>query len=315
MSVSFVSDINVVAPVNDGDIDDRGISLMALDQYMREVRKLERLTKEQERVLFERIERARCEPSNQYYVFLAKDARDRIIENYLPMVLAVVKKYVVQCSGMEWLDLVQEGNVFLLGAIERYHLGFEATFSTWAYIQVSMQLPRVLRDKGSFVHIPEQKHYQLKKLLEVEQALFVSLRREPLVADIAREMQMSEEKVRSLLAWRRYEQVQSLQTFLFDDQAEDDFPYTLLSSGNDVLIEEEVIERETCVALYRALLALPARTREIIRLQYGLEGQEQQTSREIADRFGMKVYEVAEVLGESKKVLRERLQPFYQEVA
>src|SRR5215472_7175053 len=101
--------------------DDRDVSLMALDQYMRAVRWTEPLAEEEEATLLRRVERGKQERlapcPNQWVLSLARHARDRLVEGYQPLVIAVAKRCLWRFESMELLDLVQEGNIGLLRAI------------------------------------------------------------------------------------------------------------------------------------------------------------------------------------------------------
>src|SRR6266699_6958081 len=98
------------------------VSLMALDQYIRQVRWLEPLTQEEEAQLLARIERGKDEKRqaqpNAWRLSLARAARERLVKGYLPWVIHLAKEYVSRARGMQLLDLIQEGNVGLLAAIE-----------------------------------------------------------------------------------------------------------------------------------------------------------------------------------------------------
>src|SRR6266567_7154782 len=102
--------------------EEQDVSLMALDQYIRQVRWLEPLTTEEEAQLLARIERGKHEKRqpqpNAWRLFLAQAARERLVEGYLPWVIHLAKEYVSRARGMQLLDLLQEGNVGLLHAIE-----------------------------------------------------------------------------------------------------------------------------------------------------------------------------------------------------
>jgi RNA polymerase primary sigma factor len=104
--------------------DDSDVSLMALDQYMRQLRGMCPLTDEEEKRLVQCVERGRAEafqvwPDKQV-LEEAKQARDRLIEGFLRLVVCLARQYVGVCRGMDLLDVVQEGNEGLLKAIDRH---------------------------------------------------------------------------------------------------------------------------------------------------------------------------------------------------
>src|SRR6266516_6755738 len=104
--------------------DSREVSLLAIDQYMRGLRWSERLTQEEEVQMIQRVERGKAERGkacpNQWVLSLAKHARERLIEGYQPYVVTVARKLVFRCRGMELLDLIQEGNLGPMEAIEAH---------------------------------------------------------------------------------------------------------------------------------------------------------------------------------------------------
>lgn len=285
--------------------DDLSVSLLAVDQYRREVKGLEHLSKEQEQVMLQRLARANADPYNPWLARLAQEARVCLVEQYLPMVLSLVKKVHVRESGMEWLDVVQEGNVHLLGALDTYDIDRGASFFTWAYFRVSMGLRDVLREKSGCVHLPAQKRAEMKRLTTVEQRLFPLLRREPSVADVAQEMQVTEERIHELRVWREYEHVQSIQALLVEEDAEDRYRLESLYQP-EISLEDMVVGQEMYWYLCRVMSVLPARTCEILRLFSGLDGDDRFSSREIAQRLGMKRSAVTEALRRGRKVLQER---------
>src|SRR6266704_5048260 len=98
--------------------EEQDVSLMALDQYIRQVRWLEPLTQEEEAQLLARIERGKDEKRqaqpNGWRLSLAQAARERLVEGYLPWVIHLAKEYVSRARGMQLLELIQEGNLGLL---------------------------------------------------------------------------------------------------------------------------------------------------------------------------------------------------------
>src|SRR2546423_8020884 len=142
------------------------ISLMALDQYIREVRWLEPLTEEEEAQLLARIERGKYErrqlQPNAWRLSLAQAARERLVKGSLPWVIHLAKEYVSRARSMQLLDLIQEGNLGLLAAIEHNDVskGYPLRALVTAYVRGG--IVDALRERDGMGRIPDRTVRQLR---------------------------------------------------------------------------------------------------------------------------------------------------------
>ena len=195
--------------------EEQDVSLMALDQYIRQVRWLEPLTQEEEAQLLARIERGKQErrqlQPNAWRLSLAQAARERLVEGYLPWVIHLAKGFVSRARSMELLDLVQEGNLGLLRAIEQNDVskGYPLRALVTAY--VCGAILDALRERDGMVRIPDRTVRQLRRLRKAQRELLHALSREALSAELAVHMQLSVEKVCELVCYQQRQEVSSLE--------------------------------------------------------------------------------------------------------
>ncbi len=193
--------------------DDRDVSLLALDQYIHQVRWLEPLTEEEEAQLLARIERGKYEcrqpQPNAWRLSLAKAARERLVEGYLPWVIHLAKGFVSRARSMQLLDLIQEGNQGLLQAIEHNDVskGYPLRALVTAYVRGAIL--DALRERDGMVRIPDRTVRQLRLLRKAQRELLHALRREATYAELAAHMQLSVEKVCELVCYQERQEVRS----------------------------------------------------------------------------------------------------------
>jgi RNA polymerase primary sigma factor len=244
-------------------------SLDSLRLYLREIGKVPLLTADQEISLAKRIERG--DP----------DAKQHMIEANLRLVVSIAKGYLGR--GLSFLDLIQEGSLGLIRAVEKfdYRKGFK--FSTYATWWIRQAVTRAIADKARTIRIPVHMVEKLNKVVHIERQLVQRLGREPLPEEIADELEITVEEVREILRMSQLpislekpigeEEDSSLGDFVPDEQAESPFDTTSLS------LRREDVEL--------ALSALPERERRVIELRYGLDGSQPYTLEEVGRAFGV----------------------------
>jgi RNA polymerase primary sigma factor len=279
--------------------DDRDVSLMALDQYMHQVRRTEPLTQEEEATLLRRVERGKRERlapcPNQWVLNLATHARDRLVEAYQPLVIAVAKKYLWLFESMVLEDLIQEGNTGLLEAIEVNDpgKGFPLRSLAGRCISCAIWRARVRYDRPISAYQGYVDAWE--RLRRVRQRLEVRLNREPTNGEVAAEMGIAEKKVVTLLEVGGSTCV-SLQGLLEEDDAEERIDFAALYQTQ--VAQDQARQGELEQAVQRALeTALTPRQRQVMTLRYGFDGQ--------ADG-GRTQSEVAQVMGVSASSVQKR---------
>jgi RNA polymerase primary sigma factor len=244
-------------------------SLDSLRLYLREIGKVPLLTADQEISLAKRIERGDMA------------AKQHMIEANLRLVVSIAKGYLGR--GLSFLDLIQEGSLGLIRAVEKfdYRKGFK--FSTYATWWIRQAVTRAIADKARTIRIPVHMVEKLNKVVHIERQLVQRLGREPLPEEIAEELEIETDEVREILRMAQMpislekpvgeEEDSSLADFVPDEQAESPFDTTSLSL------------RRGDVEL--ALAALPERERRVIELRYGLDGSQPYTLEEVGRAFGV----------------------------
>ncbi len=256
--------------LNDRYEDTHSVSLLAEDQYKRELAWMEPLTDEEELKLLGRIARAKREPDNAWLAQLAKHARDRLVEAYQPLVISLARRYAGRLHALEFLDLVQEGNIGLLRAIDRCWDRGCTSFASYAAVCIRGAILQAYHDGNATFRVPSYVRVQINALKKAEGALRQVLGYEPSPAEIAKEMKVSEWDVLDLQTFLRRKKAESLQGMLREDDAEDRHTFvSLFQSMVDAESERGEVVRDR---VQTALDALPTRQREVARLRYGFDG-------------------------------------------
>jgi RNA polymerase primary sigma factor len=244
-------------------------SLDSLRLYLREIGKVPLLTADQEIYLAKRIERGDMA------------AKTQMVEANLRLVVSIAKGYLGR--GLSFLDLIQEGSLGLIRAVEKfdYRKGFK--FSTYATWWIRQAVTRAIADKARTIRIPVHMVEKLNKVVHIERQLVQRLGREPRPDEIAEELEMTTEEVREILRMAQLpvslekpigeEEESSLGDFVPDDSAESPFDTASLS------LRREDVEL--------ALSALPERERKVIELRFGLSGEQPCTLEEVGRTFGV----------------------------
>jgi RNA polymerase primary sigma factor len=244
-------------------------SLDSLRLYLRSIGRVELLTAEQEVSLAKRIERGDM------------GAKQQMIEANLRLVVSIAKGYLGR--GLSFLDLIQEGSLGLIRAVEKFDYRRGYKFSTYATWWIRQAVTRAIADKARTIRIPVHMVEKLNKVVHVERQLVQEFGREPAPEEIAAELQWTTREVKDILRIAQLpvslekpigeEEDSELGDFVEDETAES--PFELAS---------ENLRREN---VRRALDALPAREREVIEMRYGLKGHKARTLEEVGRAFGV----------------------------
>jgi RNA polymerase primary sigma factor len=244
-------------------------SLDSLRLYLRAIGRVSLLTAEQEVLLARRIERGDM------------SAKQHMIEANLRLVVSIAKSYLGR--GLTFLDLIQEGSMGLIRAVEKFDYRRGYKFSTYATWWIRQAVTRAIADKGRTIRIPVHMVEKLNKVVHVERQLVQQLGREPTPEEIAVELETTVREVRDVL--RLAQQPISLEKPVGeeDDSALGDFVEDQTAESPFELASEH-LRREN---LRRALAALPAREREVIEMRFGLSGERPYTLEEVGRAFNV----------------------------
>jgi RNA polymerase primary sigma factor len=244
-------------------------SLDSLRLYLRSIGRVALLTAEREVSLAQRIERGDL---------LAKQ---EMVEANLRLVVSIAKGYLGR--GLSFLDLIQEGSLGLIRAVEKFDYRRGYKFSTYATWWIRQAVTRAIADKGRTIRIPVHMVEKLNKVIHVERQLVQELGREPTPEEIASELECTTREVRDIM--RMAQQPVSLEKPIGEEEeselgdfVEDETAVSPFESAAENLRKENV---------RRALEALPQREREVIEMRFGLTGARPYTLEEVGRAFNV----------------------------
>ena len=251
-------DLSVKTPTND-----------PVRMYLKEIGKVPLLTAEEEVSLAKRIERRDM------------DAKRKLIEANLRLVVSIAKRYVGR--GMLFLDLIQEGNLGLIRAVEKFDYRKGYKFSTYATWWIRQAITRAIADQARTIRVPVHMVETINKLIRVQRQLLQDIGREPTPEEIATEMGTTPQKVREVL--KISQEPTSIHTpvgdegdSLLGDFIEDKDAISPVEEVDDIVQREELV---------RVLELLSQRERRVLELRFGLGDGHPRTLEEVGERFGV----------------------------
>lgn len=244
-------------------------SMDSLRLYLREIGKVDLLTAQQEIELARRIERGNLLSKKQ------------MVEANLRLVVSIAKGYLGR--GLSFLDLIQEGSLGLIRAVEKFDYRRGYKFSTYATWWIRQAVTRAIADKSRTIRIPVHMVERLNKVTHVERQLVQRLGREPRPEEIAKELDCTTREVRDILRMAQMpislekpvgeEEDSELGDFVEDETAESPF--------------DTATENLQRTDIENALDALPLRERQVVEMRFGLRGNKPRTLEEVGRAFGV----------------------------
>jgi RNA polymerase primary sigma factor len=268
------------------EIEAQEVSTDALQLFLKDVGRVDLLTAAQEVELAKRIERG------------DHRAKQEMVEANLRLVVSIAKRYRNQ--GLPFLDLIQEGTIGLVRAAEKfdYRKGFK--FSTYATWWIRQAVARALADKARTIRMPVHVVEKLNKIVRSERKLRAELGREPLAAEIARDLDLTPDEVDQI---RRTAQSPVSLEKPVGDEEESEFGHFI--TDESVPLPEEAAEvtlrKET---LEKILSQLSQRERKVLELRYGLNGEHPRTLDEVGRAFNVTRERIRQIENQSLKKLR-----------
>ncbi|HVW46446.1 MAG TPA: sigma-70 family RNA polymerase sigma factor [Solirubrobacterales bacterium] len=261
-------------------------SLDSLRLYLRSIGRVDLLTAREEVELAKRIERGDM---------LAKR---QMVEANLRLVVSIAKGYLGR--GLSFLDLIQEGSLGLIRAVEKFDYRRGYKFSTYATWWIRQAVTRAIADKARTIRIPVHMVEKLNRVAHVERQLVQRLGREPEAAEIAEELRWPVGDVRDIL------RVAQLPVSLEKPVGDEDESELGDFVADEAVLEpfEEASEHLQKEGVRRALDALPERERQVIELRYGLGGAEPLTLEEVGRTFGVTRERIRQIENNTLKKLK-----------
>ena len=254
--------------------------------YLKEIGKVSLLTADEEIELAKRMEQG------------DEEAKKRLAEANLRLVVSIAKRYVGR--GMLFLDLIQEGNLGLIKAVEKFDYRKGYKFSTYATWWIRQAITRAIADQARTIRIPVHMVETINKLIRVSRQLLQELGREPTPEEIAEEMDMSVERVREIL--KISQEPVSLETPIGEEEdshlgdfIQDDNVPVPADAAAFTLLKEQLIE---------VLGTLTEREQKVLRLRFGLDDGRARTLEEVGKEFNVTRERIRQIEAKALRRLR-----------
>jgi RNA polymerase primary sigma factor len=301
------------AASEDLDLSVQPVTNDPVRMYLKEIGKVPLLTAEQEVSLAKRIEAgenasARLNSNEK----LSKDmvarlqatevdgleAKKKLVEANLRLVVSIAKRYVGR--GMLFLDLIQEGNLGLIRAVEKFDHGKGYKFSTYATWWIRQAITRAIADQARTIRIPVHMVETINKLVRVQRQLLQDLGREPLPEEIADEMELTPEKVREIL--KVSQEPVSLETPIGEE--EDSHLGDFIEDSGAVVPVDAAAFKLLQEQLEEVLDDLNTREKRVIQLRFGLLDGQPRTLEEVGRVFGVTRERIRQIESKTLSKLR-----------
>ena len=254
--------------------------------YLKEIGRYDLLTPEEERELAEKMS---CGDEN---------AKRRLTEANLRLVVSIAKRYVGR--GLQFLDLIQEGNLGLMKAVEKFDHTKGFKFSTYATWWVRQAITRAIADQARTIRIPVHMVESINKVIRTSRTLLQELGREPSADEIAEEINMPVEKVRDML--KVAQEPVSLETPIGeeDDSHLGDFIPSEEATDPAELTDAAMLKE----AVDKALSTLTPREKRVLVLRYGLEDGRNRTLEQVGEEFDVTRERIRQIEAKAIRKLR-----------
>lgn len=258
----------------------------SLKLYLREMGQIEMLSREEEQELVEKMMKGDM------------DARNHLVEANLRLVVSMANHY--NGLGLTFQDLIQEGNIGLMKATEKYDPSKGYRFSTYAVCWIKQAMTRAIANQGRAIRLPAHVSENLYKLKKVMRELTVALSAEPSVAQIAKAMKLPEDQVKTLM--EHMDDVSSLDVTVGED--EDTTVGALIEDTTFQSPSAQIEASDTLNTVNAVLDTLPEREADILRYRFGLKGDRPHTLEEIGQIYGLTRERVRQLEDKAMRKLR-----------
>ena len=281
-----VEDLNAIASEQYlDDVSDDSVRL-----YLREIGKIPLLSSEEELELAQRV------------IAGDKKAKDKMAEANMRLVVSMAKRY--SGRGLDFLDLIQEGNTGLLRAVEKFDPDKGFKFSTYATWWIRQAITRAIADQARTIRIPVHMVETINKLLRTQRRMTQELNREPTIEELAKELEMEPEKIEYVIKIKQ--DISSLdagvgrdgdeEESVLGDFIEDEDTISPEDSATNQLLKEKVQE---------VLSSLSDREQKIVRMRFGLDTGKSHTLEEVGQEFAVTRERIRQIEAKALAKLRK----------
>ena len=267
------------------DVSDDSVRL-----YLREIGKIPLLSAEEEMDLARRI------------VEGDKKAKDKMAEANMRLVVSIAKRY--SGPGLDFLDLIQEGNTGLLRAVEKFDPDKGFKFSTYATWWIRQAITRAIADQARTIRIPVHMVETINKLLRTQRRMTQELNREPTIEELSKELDMEPEKIEYVIKIKQ--DISSLDAGVGRDGEDDD------SVLQDFIVDEDTVSPEDSASnqllkeqVQEILSSLSDREQKIVRMRFGLDNGKNHTLEEVGQEFAVTRERIRQIEAKALAKLRK----------
>lgn len=254
--------------------------------YLKEIGQIKLLSMEEELELSDRILQG------------DEEAKRILAEANLRLVVSIAKRYVGR--GMLFLDLIQEGNIGLMKAVDKFDVGKGFKFSTYATWWIRQAITRAIADQARTIRVPVHMVETINKLARIQRQLTLELNREPSEEELAEKMHTSVDKIRDI--YKISQEPVSLETPIGEE--EDSHLGDFIKDERNVSPEEYATNEMLKDEISKVLLTLTEREEKVIRLRFGLEDGKSRTLEEVGQLFGVTRERIRQIEAKALRKLR-----------
>jgi RNA polymerase primary sigma factor len=267
------------------DVSDDSVRL-----YLREIGKIPLLNAEEELALAQKV------------VAGDKRAKDKMAEANMRLVVSIAKRY--SGRGLDFLDLIQEGNTGLLRAVEKFDPDKGFKFSTYATWWIRQAITRAIADQARTIRIPVHMVETINKLLRTQRRMTQELNREPTIEELAKELEMEPDKVEYVIKIKQ--DITSLDAGVGRDGEEEDSVLQDFIEDEDSATPEESATSQLLKEQVQAVLStLSEREQKIVKMRFGLENGKSHTLEEVGQEFAVTRERIRQIEAKALAKLRK----------
>lgn len=267
------------------DVSDDSVRL-----YLREIGKIPLLNAEEELALAQKV------------VAGDKKAKDKMAEANMRLVVSIAKRY--SGRGLDFLDLIQEGNTGLLRAVEKFDPDKGFKFSTYATWWIRQAITRAIADQARTIRIPVHMVETINKLLRTQRRMTQELNREPTIEELAKELEMEPDKVEYVIKIKQ--DITSLDAGVGRDGEEEDSVLQDFIEDEDSATPEESATSQLLKEQVQAVLStLSEREQKIVKMRFGLENGKSHTLEEVGQEFAVTRERIRQIEAKALAKLRK----------